>query len=84
MKVYSEIDLSGFEFWCGAKNNAAMLTNQELDQIGDILADTYPEGMSETEINDLFWFDFAYICEMIGLQYDEEKDEIIRDEEEAA
>lgn len=84
MKVYSDIDLSSFEFWCGAKNNAAMLTSSELDQIGDILEDTYPEGMSETEVNDLFWFDFAYICEMIGLQYDEEKDEIIRDEEEAA
>ena len=34
---------------------------------------------TDTEINDLFWFDFATVCEAIGLKYDADKDEIIRD-----
>jgi hypothetical protein len=34
--------------------------------------------MEETQINDLFWFDFGYICELIGIEYDEDNAKIIR------
>lgn len=34
--------------------------------------------MSETEINDLMWFDFKTVCEWLNLEYDSEKGEIIR------
>jgi len=66
MKIYSEMSLSNFEFWSGAKVNAEKLTLKEMDQIENILEDLYSEGMSETEINDLFWFDFESILEWIG------------------
>lgn len=78
MKIYREENLSNFEFWSGACANAAMLTAEELDNIGDELEMLYPDGMSETEINDIFWFDFGFACELIGLEYDEEEDEINR------
>lgn len=78
MKIYREENLSNFAFWSGACANAAMLTAEELDDIGNQLEMIYPEGMSETEINDIFWFDFGYVCEIIGLEYNEEEDEIIR------
>jgi hypothetical protein len=66
MKLYKEESLSNFEFWSGAKDNAKKLTSEELDQIESILEDTNPDGMSETEINDLFWFDFETVLEWIG------------------
>jgi hypothetical protein len=66
MKIYSEQSLSGFEFWSGAKDNASQLTDKELDQIEAMLEDLYPEGMSDTQINDFFWFDFETIAEWIG------------------
>ena len=66
MKIYKEENLSGFEFWSGGKDNAEMLTSQELSQIEEILENDYPEGMSETEINDLFWFDFETVLEWIN------------------
>jgi len=78
MKLIKEESLTNFEFWSGAKDNARDLTNEELEQIEEVLIDTYPEGMEETQINDLFWFDFAYVCELIGLEYDEDNAEIIR------
>ena len=31
MKVYSEINLRNFKFWCGAKDNAETLTSEQLD-----------------------------------------------------
>jgi hypothetical protein len=76
MKIYSENSLSNFEFWSGAKDNAAKLTDKELDQIESILEDSNPDGMSATEINDLFWFEFETVCEWIGKEVCENCGEI--------
>ncbi len=66
MKIHKEESLNNFEFWSGAKDRANKLTSRELDQIEAILEDLYPDGMSETELNDLFWFDFETVLEWIG------------------
>ena len=75
MKVYSEINLRDFEFWSGAKSNAETLTSEQLDIVESILEDAYPDGISETQINDFFWFDFDTIREWLGIEEDEEEDE---------
>ena len=79
MKITTEQSLRNFEFWSGAKSNAEMMTAEELDSVENALEAIEPDGMTDTEINDLFWFDFEYVCELIGLEYDAKKDEIIRE-----
>ena len=79
MTIKTEQSLRNFEFWSGAKDNAAMMTAEELDSVENEFEALYPDGMTDTEINDLFWFDFDYVCDLIGLEYDAENDEIIRD-----
>lgn len=71
MKIYREESLSGFEFWSGAKDFAEKLTDNELDQVENCLEEIYPDGMDETQINDLFWFEPETVCEWLGLDYDE-------------
>ena len=66
MKIYIEKSLSNFEFWSGAKDTIKYLTDEELDTIESILEDWYPDGMSETEINDFFWFEEDTIAEWLG------------------
>ena len=66
MKITSEIKLRDFEFWSGAEDRAACLEYAELGQIETELEQLYPDGIDETALNDLFWFDFEFICEMIG------------------
>lgn len=66
MRVISEMRLRDFEFWGGAKDFAAKLTDDELDTIEFEFEGVYPEGMSDTEINDIFWFDKDFICELLG------------------
>ena len=78
MKVFSEINLSSFEFWGGAKLNADMLSVEELEQLDYMLEDCYSEGVSETLVNDIMWFEFEWVCEMLGYEYDVENDVIIR------
>ena len=66
MKIYTEKSLRDFEFWSGAKDTVKYLTPGELDQIESILEECYPEGIDETAINDLFWFEEDTIAEWLG------------------
>ena len=75
MKIYSEKSLRNFEFWGGAKENAKEFTPEQLDEIESILNDLRPDGMDETEINDLFWFDFDTIKEWLNITDEEEEEE---------
>lgn len=78
MKILSERNLASFEFWSGGRDRAMMLTYEEMEEVESALEDIYPDGMTDTELNDLFWFHFGFVCESIGLEYDEENDEVIR------
>jgi len=66
MKIYTEENLSNFKFWNEAKENANKLTDPELDQIEAELENQYPDGMEDTQLNDLFWFDFETVLEWIS------------------
>ena len=79
MIITREETLTNFDFWSGAKDNASMLTYEQLEEVTRQLEEIYPEGMTETQINDMFWFDFGYVCELIGLSYDEENDKILEE-----
>lgn len=76
MKYYVDVPLHQFQFWSGAKTNAEKLSIDELDRIGDALEAEYffDEMPEDVKINDLFWFDFDFVCRLIGLT-EEEVDE---------
>ena len=77
MKAYSEISLTSFEFWAGAKVNAEILTYEEIEQIEKVLEYIY-EQIEDITINNLFLFEFGWVYEYIGIKYNEEEDKIIR------
>lgn len=66
MKVYREQSLRDFAFWSGAKDTAKYLTAEQMDTVETMLEDLYPDGMSETEINDIFWFEEDTIADWLG------------------
>ena len=78
MTIKSEQSLRNFEFWSGAKTNAEKLTSEEFDKLENELEALYPDGMTDMELNDLFWFDFEWICEILGLSYNDDTGEIER------
>lgn len=65
MKVFYEADYN-FNFWSGAKETINYLLNSEVQEILNCLEDCYPEGMSETELNDFFWFEDDTIADWLG------------------
>jgi hypothetical protein len=66
MKIIKEENLSNFEFWSGAKDTAKYLTEEEFNTIESVLEDMNPEGMTQTAVNDLFWFEEDTIADWIG------------------
>lgn len=68
MKLTSEKSLENFEFWSGAKDLADKLSHKELQTIESILEDAYPDGMSESELNDMFWFEKDTIAGWLGYE----------------
>jgi len=72
MKIYRDVSLTEFEFWAGAKDTVKYLTDDELEQIEQILEELYPEGLSADEVNDLFWLAEDTIAEWLGYECFEE------------
>ena len=66
MMIHCNVSLSSFDFWSGARDTAKYLTEDDFRIIEEILEDLYPEGMDETAVNDLFWFDNDTIAEWLG------------------
>lgn len=69
MTITSELNLQNFDFWSGAKDHS--FTRSELEKLEVHLEDLYPDGCSETTINDIFWFEEEYLCECLGIDYNE-------------
>ncbi len=73
--------LTNFPFWSSAADRAKMLTHSELQELDDLLSDHYGDNAPPaSEINDLFMFKFVDVCSLLGLNYDKERNVIIRDE----
>lgn len=80
MIVYREVEGKGdFEFWSGAIETVDKLTDEEFETVIEMLDGTASNGMSETELNDFFWFETDTISSWIGRNIDEDEE----DEEDA-
>ena len=82
MKIYEEKSLRNFEFWGQARNNAELLTSEQLDEVEQILEDTYLDGIDATDLNDLFAYDFDTVCGWLGTSYEKLTGEDEDDDEE--
>lgn len=81
MQWIVEDSLTNFPFWSSAADRAKMLTHSELQELDELLSEHYGENVPPaSEINDLFMFKFGDVCSLLGLNYDKERNVIIRDE----
>ena len=81
MKTINEnLTLTDFDAWSGAKDTKEMiLNNNKGDEFDALIEEIYPDGLSETQLNDILWFESDWIFEQLGISENEEETE---DEEE--
>ena len=76
MRIYSETSLENFEAWSGAIDTLDRVREAgKCYELEAILEDLYPDGMSETELNDLLWFEPETVFEWLGIEEEEEEEE---------
>lgn len=77
MKITYELDLESFDAWGGAIDTLYRVRDEnKFEELESILDDLYPDGMTETELNDLLWFDSDSIYEWLGIEEEEEEEDI--------
>ena len=86
MTITYELDLERFEAWSGAKETLERVQREgRCGELENILEELYPKGMTETQLNDLLWFDSESVYEWLGIRSEEQiKKEIKEAEDELA
>ena len=75
MRICKEESLNNFEWWGGAKFTAQRIWDERgsegWNEFEAILEDIYPDGIDETALNDLLWFDANTVYEWLGIDDEE-------------
>ena len=83
MTITYELDLERFEAWSGAKDTLDRIQREgKCAELENILEELYPDGMTETELNDLLWFDSESVYEWLGIRSEEQIEKEIKEAEE--
>lgn len=82
MRIYTDFNIENFSAWSGAVDTKENIIKAgKTDLFNSLVDDIFPDGCTETEMNDFLWFDDSHIYEMLGLGEDGEEPD---DEEENA
>lgn len=75
MKVYQEIGIRDFEAWCGAiATKDLIIENNKEDEFDALIEELYPDGIEETRLNDILWFDVEWVLDSLGISEEEDFD----------
>ena len=76
MNVSYELDLNTFEAWSGAVYTINRVREEgKCGELQYVLEELYPDGMTETQLNDLLWFEREWLYETLGISNEEEDEE---------
>ena len=69
MTITYELDLNSFQAWSGAKDTLERIQREgKCAELENVLEELYPDGMTETELNDLLWFESETVYEWLGIR----------------
>ena len=68
MRIVKEISVENFEGWSGANDTIEVIEKAgKVDEFDNLIEELYPDGLSETSLNDLLRFDYEWIYETLGI-----------------
>lgn len=76
MKVYQEIGIRDFDAWQGAiATKELIIKHNKEDEFDALIEELYPDGIDETQLNDILWFDDEWVFESLNITEEEENEE---------
>jgi len=75
MKVTNDnVTLQDFKAWSGAVDTKERILNEgKGEEFGSLIEELYPDGLEETALNDILWFEEDWLYESLGIKDDEEE-----------
>ena len=75
MIIKTETNLRNFEAWGGAIETKKLILDAEMEEeFEELIEEIYPDGLSDTKLNDILWFDDNWILETLGIEEEEEEE----------
>lgn len=72
MILTTETNLRNFNAWSGAVDTKETIINEGKEEDFNYLIDElYPEGLTETQLNDLLWFEEDFLFENLGIEVED-------------
>jgi hypothetical protein len=72
--INDNMGIADFEAWSGGKDTKETILQHgkggEFDQMMDEL---YPDGLTDTQLNDILWHDSDWVLESLGIDESEEE-----------
>lgn len=75
MKVFKEMQPSDHDAWSGAIDTLKKIKELNLESDFDsLIEEMYHDGIDETQLNDILWFESEWIFESLGIKEEEEEE----------
>ena len=68
MQVHIEITLHQFQAWSGAiETKNRIIAEGKGEEFDQLIEELYPDGIDETMLNDILWFEPEWVYESLGM-----------------
>ena len=74
MKTFNDnMTLENFQSWSGATETKERIINEgKAEEFDNLIEELYPDGLSETQLNDILWFEEEFLFESLGITEEDE------------
>lgn len=70
--IIDNCTLGNFEAWSGAiDTKETILNNNKGEEFDNLIEELYPDGLTDTQLNDLLRFESDWIFEQLGISEEE-------------
>jgi hypothetical protein len=67
--IIEDLSISDFEAWSGAKDTKqTIIDNDKENEFDNLIEQLYPDGLTDTELNDLLWHDSDWVLGQLGIE----------------
>ena len=74
MIIKTDTNLRDFNAWAGAICTKNLILDAGMEEeFEELIEEIYPDGLTDTELNDILWFDSDWILEVLDIKEEEEE-----------
>ena len=68
------MDFSDYQPCGGAINTYSTIDfYDKLDELDELITECYPDGLTQTQLNDILWFDSKWVLDSLGIEVDNDE-----------